>query len=254
MKTSTQDEWLNPPESHLLLESGEVHVWRAHLYEEPEALAVSRSILAPDERARADRFHFERDRVRFIVARSALRRILNRYLNISPAEIGFSYNQYGKPVLSAEAGEPRLRFNVSHSHECALYAITRDGEVGVDIEFVREDFASLEIAERFFSPREIEMLRRLPEELRTEAFFNCWTRKEAYIKALGEGLSHPLDKFVVSLAPGEPVSLLSHDDLPQEPARWSWVELLPGEGYAAALAFEGELRLLRRWQFGVSEG
>ncbi|HEY1402610.1 MAG TPA: 4'-phosphopantetheinyl transferase superfamily protein [Pyrinomonadaceae bacterium] len=251
MKTTTQDEWLSPPGSHLLLETGEVHVWRAHLHEEPEQLAVSRSILAPDEREKADRFYFERDRVRFIVARSALRRILSRYLNISPAHIVFSYNQYGKPDLSAAAGEPRLRFNVSHSHERALYAIARGGEVGVDIEFVREDFASLEIAERFFSPREIEMLRRLPEQLRTGAFFNCWTRKEAYIKALGEGLSHPLDKFAVSLAPGEPAALLSHDDHPLEPARWSWVELLSGEGYAAALAFEGELRRLRRWQFGL---
>jgi len=158
--------------------------------------------LVPDERQRAERFRFERDRRRFIVAHGVLRDILGRYLKCSPAQVSFSYNQYGKPALAQESEAIGLRFNMSHSHEVALYALTRAREVGVDVELLREDFASLEIAERFFSRSEVALLNSLAPELRTDGFFNCWTRKEAYIKALGEGLSHPLDRFAVSLAPG----------------------------------------------------
>jgi 4'-phosphopantetheinyl transferase len=250
MKTwPTDTQWLKPPESPLTLEPEEVHVWRAHLHQESEALQVSRAILTPAEQERADRFHFERDRTRFIVARSVLRKILGRYLDLSPERICFSHNQYGKPSLSAEMGNAQLRFNASDSQGLALYAVARGREVGVDVEFRREDFASLEIAERFFSRREIEMLRGLAIEKRTAGFFNCWTRKEAYIKAIGEGLSHPLDRFTVSLAPGEPAALLHHDDYPPEPARWSFIELFAGVNYAAALTLEGQIRLLRCWEW-----
>lgn len=242
------EEWPTPTEPHLLLEPDEVHVWRASLQQTPTELEASRRILTPAELERAGRFHFERDRRRFIVARSLLRRILSRYLDISPERICFTHNQYGKPAVSAEAGNSDLRFNVSHSEEMALYAIARGREIGVDIEFAREDFAGFEIAERFFAPAEIAMLRRLPKEAQTVAFFNCWTRKEAFIKALGEGLSHPLDSFVVSLAPDEPAALLSVEDSPEGPARWSLVELFPAAGYVAALALEGEAGRLRCWQ------
>jgi 4'-phosphopantetheinyl transferase len=244
-----QNEWRAQTESHPLLAPEEVHVWRACLKQGSAEVQAMFDILTPDERQRADKFYFARDRERFIVGRGVLRKILSRYLNLLPAQICFTYNEFGKPAVSAETNDSQLRFNASHSHELALYAVARGREIGVDLEFAREDFASLEIAERFFSSQEIATLRALPASDLTAAFFNCWTRKEAFIKALGEGLSHPLDRFTVSLKPGEPASLLSVDELPQEAARWALVELFPGVGYAAALALEGEMPSLRCWQW-----
>jgi 4'-phosphopantetheinyl transferase len=142
-----------------------------------------------------------------------------------------------------------LRFNASHSNALALYAVAREREVGIDLEFVREDFAGFEIAERFFSPREVSALRALPEGERVEAFFDCWVRKEAYIKARGEGLSHPLHTFTVSLTPGEPAALLHTEGDSREAARWSLVGLYPCEGYRAALASEGGPPSLSCWRW-----
>jgi 4'-phosphopantetheinyl transferase len=174
---------------------------------------------------------------------------LSRYLDISPGLLRFSYNRYGKPALVDAAGDASLRFNVSHSGGVALYAVTRGREVGLDVEAIRADLASLEIAVRFFSQAEVATLRALPAEQQTLGFFNCWTRKEAYIKALGEGLSRSLQSFAVSLTPGETASLLSSNDDPDEPARWSLVELNPAEGYVAALAVEGAISALRCWRW-----
>jgi 4'-phosphopantetheinyl transferase len=249
MALTSRHEWSVQTDPHFLLAPDEVHIWRACLKPDQATAQASFETLTLAERQRADKFYFARDRERFIVGRGVLRRILSRYLNVLPKQIRFSYNQFGKPALSAETDDSQLRFNVSHSHELALYALARRREIGVDIEYARDDFASLEIAERFFSPKEIAMLRALPASDLTTAFFNCWTRKEAFIKALGEGLSHPLDRFSVSLKPGEPASLLSVDDIPQESTRWSLVELFPGVGYAAALALEGEMPVLRCWQW-----
>jgi 4'-phosphopantetheinyl transferase len=249
MTPTPEHEWTAQTESRILLAPDEVHIWRTSLNQGKWAVRASLDILSHDERRRADKFYFERDREHFIVGRGVLKKILSRYLEVSPERISFAYNQYGKPALSAEAGDQHLRFNVSHSHGLALYAFARGREVGIDIEFAREDFASLEIAGHFFSPQEVATLRALPASELTRAFFNCWTRKEAFIKALGEGLSHPLDTFAVSLKLGAPASLLSVDGLPQEAARWSLMELFPGEGYVAALAVEGEMPVLRYTQW-----
>ncbi len=243
-----QQPWPDAPESPTLAE-GEVHVWRVCLRRDEAALRELLETLSPDERERGDRFHFRRDREHFIAARGALRAILGRYVGVAPGLLRFSYDGYGKPALSGAPGGDALRFNLSHSNGLALYAVTRGREVGIDLEFVREDFAGFDIAERFFSTREVSALRALPPAARASAFFDCWTRKEAYIKALGEGLSHPLHAFTVSLTPGEPAALLYTDDDPQEAARWSLVELLPGEGYRAALAVEGVTTPLRYWRW-----
>lgn len=238
--------WLpSPPDVRPSLE--EVHVWRTSLDRDGAEVERLWAALAPDERERAQRFHFERDRRRFVVARGVLREILGRCLGLAPARIRFAYNKYGKPSLLEDAGG--LRFNVSHSEEAALYACTLGREVGVDIELLRDDFASFEIAERFFSRAEVHSLGSLPPHLRTEGFFNCWTRKEAYIKALGEGLSHPLDSFSVSLAPGEPARLIATDGDPLEAARWSIVDLNPFQGYAAALAVWGSDPEVQCWDW-----
>ena len=205
--------------------------------------------LAADEQARAERFYFERDREHFIVARGVLRAILAGYLNRVPECLSFCYSSHGKPALAGESDEDAIRFSVSHSHGVALYAVTRGREVGIDLEHIRSDLAVAEIAERFFSRREVEMLRTLPTEDQRQAFFRCWTRKEAYIKARGEGLSLPLDQFDVSLAPGEPAAVLGTQRDPSEASRWSLQELTPGPGYVAALAVEGHGWRLACWQW-----
>ncbi len=221
-----------------VLPADEVHVWKADL--EPSAAQVQCfvEILSPDERARAARFHFARDRDRWTVARGQLRALLARYLGGLPDQFRFSLGPHGKPALAAPAGT-HLRFNLSHSAGLALYAVARGREVGVDVEALRPDFATDEIAERFFSPTERRALRAVPPERRCEAFFACWTRKEAYIKARGLGLAIPLDAFDVSLAPDEPAALLATRDEPGESVRWSLEALAPGPGFAGAVVAEG---------------
>ena len=246
--TSPVPPWRAPPET-LVLGCDEVHVWRATLDQTPSQIQSFRHNLAADEQARAERFHFERDREHFIVARGVLRAILGRYLNRAPEGLSFCYGSHGKPALAGESGGDAIRFNVSHSHGVALYAVTRGREVGIDLERIRFDLAVAEIAERFFSRREAAMLRTLPTEAQRQAFFRCWTRKEAYIKARGEGLSLPLDQFDVSLAPGEPEAILGTQPDPSEASRWSLQELTPAPGYVAALAVEGHGWRLACWQW-----
>jgi len=205
--------------------------------------------LTADERARAERFYFRKDREHFIVARGLLRIILGRYLKIDPGQLRFCYSAHGKPSLARGSGGDDLRFNLSHAVELALFAATRGREVGVDIERIRTDFADERVAEQFFSSREVTALRVLPGNMQPQAFFNCWTRKEAYIKARGEGLSLRLDQFEVSLAPGEHAALLSTSGDTQESFRWSLRELVTDPGYVAALAVEGSSWSLRCWQW-----
>jgi 4'-phosphopantetheinyl transferase len=231
----------------LPLADDEVHVWYATLDLDAPRVRDLQSILTPDEQARAERFHFKRDRDRFIVAHGLLRVILARYVGTNPENLRFCHSLYGKPFLVTASGQEMLNFNLSHSQGLALYAITRNREIGVDLEYVRTDFACEQVAERFFSPREKATLRSLPEEIKYEAFFACWTRKEAYIKARGEGLSLPLDQFDVSMSPGEPALLLYTGGDPQETSRWSLRELKPSTGYAAALAVEGHDWRLSCW-------
>lgn len=243
--------WPDGPE-HPLLKSGEVHVWRACLDISSGLFRQLWATLSPDERLRAERFHFQRDREHFVAARGGLRDIVGRYTGSAPESLRFAYDEFGKPRLSGEAGLESLRFNVSHSHGVALYAVASGREVGVDLEYVREEFACQEIAERFFSRREVAALNALPVEERAAAFFDCWTRKEAYIKALGEGLSHPLHLFTVSLNPDQPAALLYTDDDPKEAARWSLSELFPGQGFRAALALRGEAPYVRLWHWSTA--
>jgi 4'-phosphopantetheinyl transferase len=257
---SQDDCWCDGP-PRLKLGNDEVHVWRAMLSVGQSVLQSLHSTLSPDERTKVERFYFPKDRDRSIAARAVLRLILSRYLEVEPAQLRFCYNRFGKPALIGHSGADTLHFNMSHSGELALYAIARGREIGVDVEHVREDFASEQIAERFFSPSEVAMLHALPFNMRTRGFFNCWTRKEAYIKARGEGLSLPLDRFDVSLTPGEPAALLRvSESKPEvddeiagdgklEASRWSLRELSPGPCYAAAIAVQGYGWQLKCWQW-----
>jgi len=227
----------------------EVHVWRATLDQTPSQIQSFRHNLAADEQARAGRFYFARDREYFIVARGVLRAILGGYLKRAPESISFCYSSHGKPALAGESDGDAIRFNVSHSHGTALYAVTRGREVGIDVERIRFNLAVAEIAERFFSRQEVAMLQTLPTEEQREAFFYCWTRKEAYIKARGEGLSLPLDQIDVSLAPGKPDAVPGTQPDSSEASRWSLQELAPAPGYVAALAVEGHGWRLACWQW-----
>ena len=227
----------------------EVHVWCASLDRDKPSVQRLWPTLADSERTRAQRFHFCQDRKRYIVGRGLLRAILGHYLAVEPNRLQFCYNPYGKPSLDTDCGGKTLRFNISHAQGFALYAITRHREVGVDLEYIRPNLADAQIAERFFAPGEVMALRTVPASAREKAFFTCWTRKEAYIKATGKGVSIPLDGFEVSLRPGEPAALLGTSwDVP-EASRWSLRDLYPAIGYVGALCVEGHSWQLNCWQW-----
>lgn len=240
--------WASPPGDLELLE-GEVHVWRASLEGAAGQIAAMAETLSVDERSRAGKFYFERDRRSFILTRGILRTLLGRYLGQTAGRLRFCYGPQGKPALTQDSGGDTLRFNLSHSHGMALFALARARDVGVDLEWIRPDLASEEIAERFFAPREVSMLRKVPVQMRVEAFFHCWTRKEAYIKATGKGLSMPLEEFVVSLAPDEPAALLETRTDHREASRWCLRSLAPHPGYVGALAVRGDGLALRCWHW-----
>ncbi|HEV7745553.1 MAG TPA: 4'-phosphopantetheinyl transferase superfamily protein [Pyrinomonadaceae bacterium] len=221
----------------LELSADDVHVWLAKL--DDYSADSLKLLLREDELLRAARFHFEKDRNHFVVARAWLRKLLGAYLGVSPREPGFSYAEKGKPALEDGQGSS-LSFNLAHSGGMAIYAFSRHREIGVDLEFIREDLAGEKIAERFFSEREIDDLKSLPPELRKRAFFDCWTRKEAYIKARGDGLSMPLNEFDVSFVPGSDASLLRNHKEPEEVNRWMMQQVEAPEGYVAALVAEGQ--------------
>lgn len=233
---SASSIWTSPP-STLSLEPGEIHVWRLVLDQPVEPFWP---LLQPDEIERANRFYFEKDRKHFANARGFLRVLLGRYLGREAKLLEFSYGAYGKPAL-----ESSIHFNMSHSHGIALYAFTDGRDIGVDVEHVRVDFTSDDIARRFFSPFEVESLGGLPDDERVAAFFRCWTRKEAYIKATGRGLSQALDSFDVTLGPGKSAALLRCED--GAPERWTMIDVEVGPGYAGALAVEGLITNIRYW-------
>ena len=239
----------SPAPKDLILADNEVHVWRAGLDLPSSEVQRLRGILMDDEVDRANRFSFEIDRQRFIAARATLRSILSRYITIYPSHLRFYYNQYGKPFLAPEFSSHLLNFNLSHSESMALYAISRNREIGIDVERIRSDVEYEEIAKHFFSRNEVAMFGTIPAEKKLEAFYNCLTCKEAYIKAHGQGLSLPLDSFDVSFALGEPSMLLMTKDEPQERILWTLLDLTPGAGYIGALAVKGIGCRFRYWEW-----
>ena len=228
------NSWTTPPDS-LGLESHPVDVWRLSLDLLADSVKSFESTLSADETERAARFHFEVDKNRFIVAHGVLRNILGRYLHCDPAELTFHLNQYGKPALV----DSTLEFNLSHSGDLALIAVTQRRKIGVDVERIRQGISSHVIARQYFSKSEIAELQSLPLEQRETAFFTCWTRKEAYIKAHGLGLALPLESFDVSLTPEQPAILRATRPDPQESTRWTLLSLDVDPNYAGALAVEG---------------
>jgi 4'-phosphopantetheinyl transferase len=243
------DEWGLAPVNNEL-RADDVHVWRASLDRPADVIAKLAPLLSSDERQRAERFHRPTDRRRFIAGRGILRRVISTYLALAPDEVRFVYNKYGKPFISDDQNHGALSFNLSHSNGIALYAVVRGRRVGIDVEYMRQDFATIEVAERFFSKDEFEALKAAPVDRRTEAFFNCWSRKESYIKAIGMGVSYPLDRFTVSLAPNAAPELLKVNADTTEAARWKMYEMDVAKGYVAALIVENPPVYLGRFHWG----
>ncbi len=226
---------------------GEVHLWTVGLAATPDHAADCYQKLSLDEKQRADAFCFEKHRKRFIIARYLLREILGWYLEEPSEQIRFCYSPKGKPALADHPGRA-LYFNLAHSEDCVVYALSSDCDLGVDVEYVRELPNADSIATRFFSRDESADFLLVPLQQRTEAFFNCWTRKEAYLKAIGDGLSESLDAFQVSLIPGQPATLLKVRDRYPVP-QWTLMHLVPQNGYVGALAIACPARISRKLLF-----
>jgi 4'-phosphopantetheinyl transferase len=215
--------------------SGELHVWLGSLKAPADRIAHFATLLDDSERERARRFHFDRHRRRYIARHGTLRTMLGILLGVPPASVAFSYGEHGKPGVAIPTSGSFLRFNLSDSGELVLYAFGRGVEIGVDLERVRPMPDAAAIAERFFAPSEYDVFRSVPPDQQSQAFFNCWTRKEAFVKAIGDGLTCPLHGFEVSLRPGEPALLLRiHGEGGAPP--WTIWHLEPLPGYVGALA------------------
>jgi 4'-phosphopantetheinyl transferase len=222
---------------HVTLSQDEVHVWSASLETSPRDIVHLVKTLDSRELHRAHQFRFVKDQNHFISARGLLRHILSLYVHQDPNLVEFCYNANGKPEIrhDSRTGKQGVRFNYSHSDVLAVYAFARHREVGIDVERIRPQVSEESIPEHFFCRSETAALRSLPASQRAEAFLQCWTRKEAYIKARGEGFRIPLDSFEVFPDPGWPVVITDN-----ECAKWSLQSFVPTPGYAAALAAEGE--------------
>ena len=235
------------PAAPLALPENEVQVWRLEL----DALAVGEGrlwrLLSADEQARAGRFLVARVRQHFVAARAMLRTILAGYLATDPGKLTFRYLHRGKPSLASACAEGGIEFNLAHSGGVALLAVCRGHEIGVDVEPLSRDVEVVAIARRFFSAHEQAQLAEVAPEHKPEAFFRCWTRKEAFIKAKGEGLWLPLHQFDVSIAAGSQNALLATRPDSSEAARWSLREVDAGAGYVGALCIAGNNFRVRNW-------
>jgi 4'-phosphopantetheinyl transferase len=232
------------------LKGTEAHVWAAALDISSELLCAYAKTLSGNERERARRFHFERDQKHFIAGRGTLRAILGSYLKMQPAGLQFEYGPRGKPMVAKIEDNPTLHFNLAHSDGLLVVAVTEHCSIGVDVERVRLMEQADDLVERFFSPNEAKKLRGLPVHQRTRAFFNLWTRKEACLKATGDGIAERLHEIAVSFLPDEPVRVLNaFSDTEPATAVWTLAELSPAEEYAAAIAAAAPRLDLSCWRW-----
>lgn len=243
-----QTVWHMPP-GVLTLGPREVHVWRVDLDRHQARQPMLWETLSPDERLRAQRFRFQEHETRFVVGRGLLRTLLGRYLRASPERLQFRYTSHGKPELAPCTGG-NLSFNLSHTGGVALVAVTLDRHIGVDVERVPpQGWDYQEIASRFFSPGEVARINALPSHARLYGFFTCWTLKEAYLKAVGVGLSMPLNQFEVVFGHGEQATLSPASGAAEDLPLWSLRRLDPGAGLVGAVCAEGQDWHSRFWQW-----
>lgn len=238
-------EWFPAPKN-LDLAPAELHLWRVCSDRQP--LQQYQELLSLDEKERAQRFVIEEARRDFVITRGTLRELLGAYLSTRPGDIVLRNGVHGKPYVARDETESRVCFNISHSKGLAVFAFSLQAEVGVDVERMREEFRGQEIAERFFSEREVAALGKVPPELSSRAFFRCWTRKEAYVKARGGGLQIPLRSFSVEIGETEEQQLVD-----EQGKEWSIYPFETKEGFAAAVAVEGRDWRLKLWEWRDDE-
>jgi 4'-phosphopantetheinyl transferase len=233
----------------LMLTTSNIHIWHASLGVPVSTFNWLSKALSADERQRADRLYFERDRRHFIICRGILRWILGSYLSVEPGELQFCYGENGKPAVRGQPCYETIRFNLSHSNGEALFAFTRGSEIGVDIEKTRDIPDMDQIAMRFFSLKEYELYSSLSKRKKQEAFFTCWTRKEAFIKATGDGLARPLNSFTVPVGADASAIPLSISGDTKNSVQWKLHAFMPKPGYVAALVIEGDGKqiIFREW-------
>lgn len=241
--------WAIAPLALPHLTPDDVHIWRIALAQNEAVLQKMCAALSADERQRAAQFKFEKLQKRFIISRGALRDILRRYTGRAAAEMVFEYEAHGKPQLAPTFNQNGIQFNLSHAENLALCGVTRRRAIGIDVEFIRSLDDAERLAQRFFSAHENARFSVLPPAQKTAAFYNCWTRKEAFIKALGEGLTHPLHRFDVAFVDGEPPALLHTRPDPREAARWTLQALAPAENYTGAFVVSGKAVKVKGWQW-----
>ncbi len=238
--------WLKAPTdiNDIKILPNEVHVWRENLDNVKPLLEDLTRILSEDELVRARRFHFEQHRQRFIAGRGILRSILSRYLNIEPSKINFGYEPRGKPFLDHNFNESNLSFNLSHSQDFALYVMSLNNSIGVDLEYVDSKTDVVSLAQRFFSPSEFAVIESAPQEQQHQLFFRYWTCKEAYLKATGTGLKD-LEKVEISMTSEQPAKL----NIPNNSGEWSLLEIQPFSNCAATIAVTGRDLQFKYWDY-----
>jgi 4'-phosphopantetheinyl transferase len=232
--------WFTAP-TDLTLLPDDVHIWRIELERSQLELERLQTTLSSDEVVRANRFYFQQHRERFIAGRGILRAILGRYLDVEPQAVKFDYEAQGKPLLAGKFACSEVSFNLSHSQDLALCAVTTHRPIGVDLEYIRSVSDVESLAQRFFAPREYAVVRSLPPDTQQQVFFRYWTCKEAYLKATGVGISH-LEEVEISLTPETPAKLNINEE-------WSLVELTPADNYVAATAVAGSRFNLKCWRY-----
>ena len=244
-------QWKKPPKL-LSIETDQVHIWRIWL--DPQQLDYTKfsHLLSEDEANKANRYHFEADRIRYTVMRATVRIILGNYLGVAPGDLLIAYSLYGKPYLSNARMHKDISFNISHAGDLGLLAVAISRLIGVDLELVRQVTLMESIARRFFAPEEVEQLLSLPASLQAKAFFTCWTRKEAFVKAQGEGLSIPFNQFTVSFYPDDTPQIINIRNDPGMLGSWSMFHLNPGENYVGTLVVEGKAPDVMGWDWSRS--
>ncbi len=225
-----------------ILKPKDVHVWSVDFNVDPKTLERYWELLSIDEKKRVEKFRFKKDVIQFIVSRGVLRRLLGHYLNEEPTKITFQYGENGKPKLEDKYS---LQFNLSHAGKKAVMGFVHHFTIGVDVELIKPDVDLRYLATRFFSSKESNKLLRLPDAEIPQAFYNCWTRKEAFIKAKGDGLSFPLDQFEVSFIPGEETALIATHWSPEEKEKWELFSFDIGTDYSGAVAIEGQTNRIK---------
>lgn len=239
--------WQASPAQFSLLDN-HVDVWKIDLSQHVSYVDAYAKFLNAEETERAQRFYFLKDRQYFTITRACLRLLLGKYLNQAPADIHFTLNQYGKPFVAEQA----LHFNVTHSQDIALIAFNLNQALGVDIEKITREVEYLDLAQRFFAEEEIQQLTSVPVTQQAQVFFNIWTRKEAFIKAIGQGLSFPLTKFAVTGLLDRPPALIRVDDNEFAKLSWMFTSFVPATDYLAALGVAQKIKQINYWQFSDS--